>query len=229
MNSKDNKQKKKKRHKKKCTFVYDFIKVTGALFVMCWLKPKVIYAGKFKRKDYKGGFLMSCNHIGFTDPIMAHCVFWHRRINCLATKDLYDTPFKRWFFNQLLCIEVDKENFSMDSFHEVITRLKDNKIVLIFPEGQVNHNTEDVLTFKSGATLMAHRANKPIVPVYFPEYDKKMKRVAIVGDPIDVRAMCDGIPTMEKLNEVSAYIRQKELELKELYETQYKNNPKRKK
>ena len=43
------------------------------------------------------------------------------------------------------CIQVDKENFSMDSFHEVIRRLKDDKVVLIFPEGQVNRNEKEIL------------------------------------------------------------------------------------
>ncbi len=220
MNS-TNEQKNNKKKKRKSYFVYDFVKVTGVLPVMVWMRPKVIFAGKCKRKDYKGGMLASCNHRGFTDPIMAHCVFWNRRLHCLATKNLFDTKLKDWFFNQMHCIQVDKQNFSMDSFHEVINNLKDDKMVLIFPEGQVNH-TDEVLSFKAGAVLMAHRAGKPIVPVYFPEYGKWYnRRVAIVGDPINVREMCGKIPTMEKLKEVNEYVRNVELSLKELYENKY--------
>lgn len=227
MNSTDkqeNKKKKKKKHKS--YFLYDFVKVTGFLPTLIWMRPKVIFAGKYKRKDYKGGMLVSCNHRGFTDPVMAHYVFWNRRLNCLATKDLYNTKLKNWFFNHMHCIQVDKQNFSMDSFHEITECLKNNKAVLIFPEGQVNH-TDEMLSFKAGAVLMAHRAGKPVVPVYFPEYGKWYnRRVALVGDPIDVRQMCGKIPTMDKLKEVNEHLRNVELSLKELYETKYKKTKK---
>ena len=220
MNSADKKQKKTK--KTENYLLYDFVKITGILPTLLYLRPKVIFAGEKKFKDYKGGMLLSCNHRGFTDPVMAHCIFWNRRLHCLATKDLYKKKSAAWFFDHTHCIQVDKQNFSMDSFHKVTECLKKDKIVLIFPEGQVNY-TQEVLAFKSGATLMAFRANKPIVPVYFPEYGKWYnRRVALVGDPIDVRAICNGVPSMDKLGEVSDYIRQKELELKELYETTYK-------
>ena len=227
MNSSDKLENKKKKKKKcKSYFLYDFVKVTGFLPTLIWMRPKVIFAGKYKRKDYKGGMLVSCNHRGFTDPVMAHYVFWNRRLNCLATKDLYNTKLKNWFFNQMHCIQVDKQNFSMDSFHAVTEYLKNDKAVLIFPEGQINH-TDEMLSFKAGAVLMAHRAGKSVVPVYFPEYGKWYnRRVALVGDPIDVRGMCGKIPTMDKMKEVNEYVRYVELSLKELYETKYKKNKK---
>lgn len=226
MNSKDKQQNNKPKKKRESYFMYDFVKVTGSLPILIWLRPKVIYAGKKKRGEYKGGMLVTCNHRGLSDPVMALCVFWNRRLRCLATKDLYDTKLKAWFFNQMHCIQVDKQNFSMDSFHAVVQNLKDDKAVLIFPEGQVNQ-TEDMMSFKAGAVLMAHRADKPIVPMYIPKYGKWYnRRVAVVGDPINVREICGKIPTMDKVKEANEYIRNAELKLEELYETKYKRNKK---
>jgi 1-acyl-sn-glycerol-3-phosphate acyltransferase len=227
MNSIDKQKNKKKKKKRFSYFIYDFVKITGFIPTLIWMRPKTIFAGKSKRKDYKGGMLISCNHRGFLDPIAAHCVFWNRRLHCLATKNLYDTKLKNWFFTRMHCIKVDKDNFSMDSFHDAIDYLKEDKAVLIFPEGQINHEHE-VMSFKAGAVLMALRSAKPIVPVYMPEHANwYSRRKAIVGDPIDVRAMCGKIPTMEKLKEVNEYVRQVEISLKELYESKYQK-PKKK-
>lgn len=223
MNS-TNRQTNKKKKKLFSYFFYDFVKITGFLPVWIWMRPKTVFVGSYKRKDYKGGMLISCNHRGFTDPIMAHCAFWNRRLNCLATKNLFDTKLKKWFFTKMHCILVDKDNFSLDSFHEVSQYLKNDKAVLIFPEGQINHD-DSVLSYKAGAVLMALRAGKPIVPVYLPERSKWYhSRLALVGDPIDVKAMCGKIPTMEKLKEVNEYVREIELSLKEIYETKYLKN-----
>lgn len=228
MNLESKQENKKDKKKRESYFMYDFTKVTGLLPALIWLRPKVICAGKSKRRDYKGGMLISCNHRGLSDPVLALCVFWDRRLRCLATKDLYSTKLRNWFFNQMHCIQVDKSNFSIDSFHAVIENLKADKAVLIFPEGQVNQ-TEEMMSFKAGAVLMAHRANKPIVPMYIPEYGKWYnRRVAVLGDPIDVRQMCGKIPTMDKVKEVNEYIRSVELSLKELYETKYRKNKKQK-
>ena len=158
------------------------------------------------------------NHCSFIDPIVIHCLFWKRRIYSLATKDLYDTKLKAWLFHHMHCIQVDKQNFSLDSFHEVTLQLKRGKIVSIFPEGQMNYAPENMLAFKSGIVLMAHKAKVPILPVYLvPPENWHQRRVAVIGEPIDIRSLCGMIPTMDELNRAADYIHEKEEELKQFY------------
>ena len=214
-----NSNQKQKKIKKTNYFLYDFVKITGAIPALIWMRPKVIYLGEHeKQQKVKGGMLISSNHHSFVDPILIHCAFWKRRLHCLATKDLYNTKLKQFFFKHMKCICVDKENFSMDSFHTVVDVLKRGKAVVIFPEGQVNYDEKSVLAFKSGAVLMAYQANAPILPVYLIKGKHKLsRRTVLIGDPVYVREQCGARASIVDLNKISDLLREKELKLIEKY------------
>ena len=217
MNSKSEQKK-----KRQSNFFYDFVKITGALPTLLWMRPKILKINKNVPKRIKGGVLIASNHISFLDPITIHCAFWYRRLHSLATKDLYNTPRKTRFFNAMHCIMVDKENFHMDTFHNVCDRLKEEKAVVIFPEGTVNREGEEVRSFKSGAILMAYSSRKPIVPVYLVKTKHWYnRRVIIIGEPINVNELCGKIPSMEAIDKVCSYLREKESELLEFYHEKY--------
>ncbi len=228
-NTKTKTKEKPKKKKKIGNFFYDFVKVTGAIPTLIWARVKVIGVSGKKPKKIKGGVLISSNHVSFLDPIIVHCAFWYRRIHSLATTDLYNTKLKDFFFTRMHCIPVDKKNFSMRSLHEVCDSLKENKAVLIFPEGQVNRNANEILCFKSGAVLMAHKSQKPVLPILIIKAEKWYNRqVVLVGEPIDVYKECGEHPTMEELNKVSQKIHDEEAKLYEYYQS-LKNKKKKKK
>jgi len=213
------KKTKKKKYKPFSNFGYDLAKITGAPSAVLWIRPKVYYP--HGKPNKRGAILVSSNHITYIDPIIIQTVFPWRRINCLATKDFFSSKFKNFIFNQLHCIAVDKKNFSLASFHEVVDRLKGGKVVVIFPEGQVNSGgKEPVLAFKSGAILMAHRAGVPILPMYIIKREKWYQRQGVVmGQPIDVCEMLGKMPSMEDMTRASETLREKEVELREYYES----------
>ena len=222
MNSKDNSKatKKKKKKKKEDNFLYHFVIITGAIPILIWLRPKKIWAGK--KTSFKGGFVASANHCAFTDPIFAQCIFWRRTVYFLATETLFDTKLKDFFFKRIHCIKVDKANFSVDSFHEVVKYLKRDKVVSIFPEGRLNLDNDEILTFKSGIVLMAYTANKPIIPMYFvPPKAWYCSRTVVMGEPIDVREFCGARPRAEDFERVSEILRDKEKELQNFYYENY--------
>lgn len=201
-------------------FFYDFVKITGAIPALIWIRPKVIHIGQ---KCPNGGVLISSNHPTFIDPIIILTAFPWRRLHSLATTDLFTNRMRVFMFTRMHCIPVDKTNFSMTTFHEVVDRLRDGKAVVIFPEGQVNRGDgREVQTFKSGAILMAHRAGAPILPVYIVKREKwyRTQRV-VIGEPFDVKTAVGPIPTMEQMNHVTEQLREKELELKRFYEENY--------
>jgi 1-acyl-sn-glycerol-3-phosphate acyltransferase len=184
------------------------------------MRPKILRPeGKYK---IKGGFMCSANHCSFLDPIVIHCTFWNRRIYSLATKDLFNTPFKQWMFEKMHCIMVDKDNFSLSSLHEVIKQLKRGKVVSIFPEGYVHVGEKEISAFKSGTILMAHTANVPVVPVYIvPAAKWYQRRATVVGAPINIREVCGDRPSVAELDAAADYIRSKNQELKQYYENKY--------
>ena len=178
----------KKRNKDVGAWFYDFAKITGAIPALLWLRPKYIYPSKVaKRKIKKGGVLFISNHSGYLDPLILLCTVWYRRLNCVATKQLFKGKFNNWLFRHFLCIPVDKENFSVLTFKQIVTRLKAGKAVGIFPEGAINKGENKVETFKAGAAMMAMRAGVPVVPLYIVKCEKWYSRVrVVVGEPVRV-------------------------------------------
>ena len=149
--------------------IYDIIMFSGAIPAYAWLRPKIYYP--FGRPSKKGALLISANHRSLMDPVVVLTSFPMHRINSVATSELYSSKFLTFMFNQMHCIKIDKNNFSVSSFHEIVERLNHKKKVLIFPEGQLNQD-QSMLAFKSGIILMAHKSGAPIVPMYIPERER---------------------------------------------------------
>lgn len=218
---------KKPKTVKESRFFQDFVKITGSLPGLIWMRPKLYYVGDKKKCRVKKGVLIAPNHSSFFDPVMVYCTFWWRRLNFLVTKDLYKNEFFSWMITTVGCIQVDKENFSIQSMHAVVDRLKAGKAVVIFPEGQVNFR-EQSKEYKSGAVLMAKLAGVPIQPVHIvPGRKWYQRRVALIGEPIDISNMCSRFPTVDELQKVSDYIRSQELALAEYYQTIQKERSKK--
>ena len=201
-------------------FCYDFVKITGLPSALIWMRPKIHYP--FGKPNTGGRLMVISNHPTFIDPIIVQLVFPFRRLYSLATKDIFKNKIKAILFTLMHCIIVDKDNFSMTSFHEVQNCLNNGHAVVIFPEGQVNHNVSDqpIMAFKSGAVLMAHRAKAYILPMYIVKSKKWYHRQNVVmGQPVDVAEMLGAMPSMQKLTELNDYLRDREVELKEYYES----------
>ena len=216
-----NSSKTENKKKRECDFFYNFVKITGAPTALLWARQKVYHVsdGKLiKRKRIKGRVLICSNHVGFTDPLLLNCVFWYRRVFFLAMQELFNTKLKSFFFNAVKCIPVDRSNFSMATFHAVTDRLKSDKAVLIFPEGQVNENRSEILAFKSGAVLMATTSDAPLLPVYIVKREKWYQRyVVLIGDPISFTEVYGARPSMQNMREASEHMHAKEEELMRYY------------
>lgn len=208
---------------KESTIFIDFVRITGIIPLLIWKRPKVYYVGDKKKCISKGGVLIASNHITYTDPLLLYVTFWRRRVRFLATKDLYKNSLIAFLFSAAGCIQVDKENFNMGFFRGVVDKLKKGSAIIIFPEGQINNN-QDILSYKSGAVLMAQLSGVPIQPVYLTKREKFSQRsIVLVGEPVDICSMCSRFPTMDELDKVSEMLRQKELELEEYYYTNILN------
>lgn len=209
-------KKDKKQNKSKYNFGYDFLKVTGFIPAWLWVRPKIIYLDK-SAKNIKGGVLVASNHVTFIDPIILHCALMKRRLYCVATKEVCSTKIRKFLFTTANCILIDKQNVSIGNLRQISDALKQEKAVVIFPESSINHN-DGVKEYKSGFVLMSVLSKKPILPVCIIRRDKWYKPIKVViGEPVDASKMCSAIPTMEEMEKVSEYLREKELEMLQTY------------
>ena len=201
---------------------YDFVKITGMLPVLLMLRTKIIYTGK--KPTNRGGVLVSANHVGMLDPIIVLTVFKFRRPHFLATDNLYRTKLSAAFFDSMHCIRTDRQNFSISAFRTITDRLASGIAVVIFPEGQINKTEKNgVLPFKDGISFMAYKGKSPILPIYIIKREKWYQRQkVIVGESIDMTSTLGDQPSMEQINGISLLLQEKELELRDYYQTHFK-------
>lgn len=193
-------------------FFYDFVKITGVLPTLLYLRPKFYRVGE--KEKVKGAILMS-NHVDFLDPvILLLCAGW-RRIWSLCTKDLFKTKLRSAFFRGCNCIPVDRENVTIDMYHQVADVLSSGKLLGMFPEGKINvDNEEEMKKFKGGIALFAIMNKVPVIPVYVVKRKKWYQRQRIViGAPIHLEKICGRTPTLRDVETVSEYLQSKEEEL----------------
>lgn len=201
--------------KRQSHLFYDFVRFTGVLPALLWLRPKIRHFGICKLRRLRG-VLIYANHRSFIDPVAVMLAMWFRRVRFLAATELFDKPLKKFFFTNVHCIPVDRGNFGMDSFHAVTDCLSSGSAVGIFPEGKITETDEySAKAVKTGAIMMAHRAQVPILPVYIHRGDKWYQRCRIaVGDPLNIRDICGDTLGVRSLTHVNELMAEKMQELK---------------
>ncbi len=198
--------------------LYDIFRWSGwPLFL--WFRVKKIYISEDAKRKIKGGALIISNHILYSDAMVLHCAFWYRRIQFIVMKELFSNKLSSFFYRNCGCIPVDRDKPTLKTFREVVQRLEGGNVITIFPEGHVSFSNNNPMgSFKSGAVLMAHQANVPIIPVYREIRPNIFRRQRIVfGNPINLRKQFGDNIGMDKIEEATKYLFAKELELKELY------------
>ena len=220
MNSKDNATKKQKNKKRRNPFRYwpfYFIKITGALTVLMWLRPKRLYESKKAKKHVRGRAVAIANHSSYIDPVALYTALWYRRVHILTMQELFTKKIGNLFFRSALCIPVNRSGFNMETFRKSIEVLEEGDVLGIFPEGGINHDST-VNSFKSGAALMALKGRAPIIPIYIIPPKKWFNRIVIVtGEPINPVEICGETPNLRGIDELSQKLREKEITLMEIY------------
>ena len=207
----------------------DVARLLAAPSVFLFLRPKWLYENDAAKKPVRGGAIVITNHDSFLDPMYVMIALWYRRMRFVATKDLYFHKSLAFFLKLVRCIEVDKKNFNFATFRKVNEALDEGEIVTIFPEGSINDGTQDsVRVFKSGAVLMAQKADAPIVPVYIDRRAHWYNRQRyMVGEPIQMQSETGTRASLADINRITETLYQKELKLKSMM-MEYNSNKRRK-
>lgn len=195
-------------------FFYDFVKVTGILPAFLYLLPRFHYP--WGRPSVKGPVLVISNHSSLWDPVILLCTFVSRRPVFLATADLFSSRLSRWFFEHVHCIEINKEDFSISTFHKVTSELRNGSMVGVFPEGRVHEGSDILEQFKGGVVMMALHGKSDIIPVYVKQRKHWPQRTEIfIGNRID-NPCFEGIPAMTDINAFSDKLYEIECNLKNI-------------
>jgi acyl-[acyl-carrier-protein]-phospholipid O-acyltransferase/long-chain-fatty-acid--[acyl-carrier-protein] ligase len=102
------------------------------------------------------------NHVSWIDWFVVQLPI-EKRINYMIDKDIYNWRVFNWIFKKAELIPISKKA-SKDSFYEASKRLKNGKIIAIFPEGEISRSS-DVAKFYRGYEFI-DKDGAVIVPFY---------------------------------------------------------------
>ena len=197
--------------------IYDIIRIS-ALPGLLWFRPKKIFVSEKAKQKSKGGTLYISNHITLFDPMYLMILIPYRRIHFVAMSQLFEGKFRKWMFTSAFqCIEINRENFTLNSFKDIVNRLNAGECIGLFPEGHVNEEQEGMQAFKSGMVMMALKSKAPIIPVYMPRRKHWWSRlVCVFGEPVNITDFIkDDKITMADIANASKFLEEQEAKLKD--------------
>lgn len=151
-------------------------KVLKYLFFAVFVKPLVYIILGLNVKNaelipQKGPVIIAANHNSHLDTLILMSLFPLRKIfeiHPVAAADYFlKTKFRKWFFLNIFgIVPISRDEISMKSpFEAVNLKLKENKIIIIYPEG-TRGEPEVMSEFKCGvAHLAKQNPDVPVIPV----------------------------------------------------------------
>ena len=132
----------------------------------------------------EGNAIVCANHSGMVDPfLIAFAVGKTRNIHVITKAELFRIPIISQVLKKLGMISVDRGVLDATAVKSTLRYLKNNEIVVIFPEG-TRVSTDDAVAAKTGAVKIAERSGAPIVPVFLPRKKPLFRKIRlIIGKP----------------------------------------------
>lgn len=175
------------------------IKFILKLLVIIVYRPKIV--GLENIEEGKGA-LICPNHVHALDSAVI-VLTNKRKINILAKEELFKNGFVRWLADIFGVYPVSRQKKSMESIKISLKLLKNNELLLIFPEGTRNGMAKGVKP-KDGAVKLAIKADVPIIPVGIQGRFKLFKKVKVnIGKPIYYSEYKEEINNKELLDELT--------------------------
>jgi 1-acyl-sn-glycerol-3-phosphate acyltransferase len=116
--------------------------------------------------DCTGGFLLAANHISHFDPFILSLVI-RRKIDWMTMAEFFRSPVLGFLLRAVDAFPADRDRADRKTIRSAIERLKEGRIVGLFPEGGIRDGARSLLEgapLRPGASRLAHIAGVPILP-----------------------------------------------------------------
>lgn len=192
--------------------MFHFYQISLCLPVRCCFPAKIIG----KENIPKGGCIISSNHTSNLDAILLAMHTWEKKYY-LAKKELFSNKLSSSFYKSIGCIKIDRQKSDVNAIKKSLKVLKDNKKLVIFPEG-TRHNNENMELgeVKHGVAMFATKAKVPIVPMFVQKKPRLFRRTKIfIGKPFELEEFYGKKLSSEDLDRASNIVAEKMNELRE--------------
>ncbi|MDE6727953.1 MAG: 1-acyl-sn-glycerol-3-phosphate acyltransferase [Oscillospiraceae bacterium] len=140
---------------------------------------KITIVGKENIPTQKGGCIIASNHVSNNDPPFIGIVF-KGKYTFMAKEELFKNRFFGWLIRRLGAFPVKRGAKDFAAIDKAIESLAEGRTFIIFPEGTRSKDGE-LGRAKSGVSIIAVRANAPVIPVFVKYGRKKFRRNALIS------------------------------------------------
>ena len=207
-------------------FMNAFVKITGWLPYFLVFRTRVLYEDKkAQSRKIKGSAIIVSNHTSVWDYACYLYVFWRRTLRVLAAEILYEKKKLGPFLNAMGAIYVNRDTRDFSFIDKSNKILSKGGVILAFPESRIPLKDEATpLEFKPSIAYLSILSQKTIVPVYTDGNYFSWKRARVlIGKPLEVASLMDPkLSEEENITLVNTKLREKIIELRELYEQKTK-------
>lgn len=160
--------------------------VFGILYTILWPVFRFVYPIKaVGRENIPEGAAVICpNHSAAIDPFYVVFAFGRKYpMWAMAKQEILNWPVVGWILGKAGVFGVDRGSADLKAAKTALRCLKENRKLLMFPEGTRVHEGESVEA-KAGAALFATRTGSPLLPVYIPTKKKLFRpNTVVIGKP----------------------------------------------
>ena len=138
-------------------------KLLVRLLLGCVTRVRVI---RRENANRTGGFLLAANHISHFDPFIISSVIG-RKIDWMTMAEFFRPPVVGFLLRAVDAFPADRDRANRKTIRTAIERLKEGRIVGLFPEGGIRDGARSLLEgapLRPGASTLAHIAGVPILP-----------------------------------------------------------------
>lgn len=188
----------------------NFIKIV--LYVLL----RFLYPTSFKGKKNipKGRAVFICNHTSNIDVILVELSSWKKKYY-LGKKELFKNKFVGGFLKSINTIPIDRNKADINAIKQSLKVLKNEKALVIFPEGTRNKTDKELSSIKAGAAMFAIKSKSPIVPIWIKKRPKLFRFNTLrYGEPFTLNEFYDKKLDSETLSKAGEIITKKLLENK---------------
>ena len=132
--------------------------------IFAWAGPIRVLHGE--RSARPGAYLLASNHISHFDPPLVSLAT-RRRIDWMAMAELFQNRWSAAFFHAVDTIRTDRTGADRAAVRVALTRLRQGRVVGIFPEGGIRAGATSLLEgapMRPGVAALAQMADVPILP-----------------------------------------------------------------
>ncbi|HEY5991036.1 MAG TPA: lysophospholipid acyltransferase family protein [Candidatus Udaeobacter sp.] len=113
-----------------------------------------------------GGFLLAANHISHFDPFLISLPV-RRKIDWMTMAEFFRPPVLGFLLRAIDAFPAERDRADLKTIRTAIERLKDGRIVGLFPEGGIRDGANSLLEgapLRLGASTLAQNAGVPVLP-----------------------------------------------------------------